>query len=383
MKEIYLDSSATTKVRPEVVKVMNEVFLKHYGNPSSQHKLGEKALKSINNVRKELSGEIGAKPYEIIFTSGGTESNNLAIQGIARANPEKKKIIISSIEHPSVTETCRFMKSQGYKIVKLPVDKEGILDIKQLEKEIDKNTLLVSVIHVNNVFGTIQDLNKIGKICKRKKVYFHTDAVQSLGKLDINVKKMNIDLLSASAHKIGGPKGIGFLYIKEGTRINSLFFGGGQEKNIRNGTENVSGIVGFGKALELGGKIDKFKIVKLRDKLIDELEKLGGKINGSKKRRIFNNIHVSFKGIDSENLIYFLSEKEIYVSVGSACKNKKKKESEILESLGLDKKEIEGSLRLSLEEKINKKDIGKVTKELKRYLKNNYSASKPSSSIAT
>jgi len=383
MKEIYLDNSATTKMKTKVVETMKKSLTKNYGNPSSLHKLGERTLKSMNGVREELAREIGAKSSEIIFTSGGTESNNLAIQGLARANSKKKKIIISSIEHPSVTETCKFMKSQGYKIVKISVDKEGILDIEQLEKKIDKNTLLVSVMHVNNVFGTIQDLNKIGKICKRKKVYFHTDAVQSFGKLEINVRNMNLDLLSSSAHKIGGPKGIGFLYIKEGTRINSLFFGGGQERNLRTGTENVSGIAGFGKALELEKEIDKFRIVKLRNKLIDELENLGGKINGSKKRRIFDNVHVSFEGIDSENLVYYLSEKGIYVSVGSACEGKKKKESGILKSLGLDKKEIKGSLRLSLGGKTTGKDIRKVVKEIVRYLKNNYSASKPSSSIAT
>ena len=383
MKEIYLDNSATTKMKSKVVEAMKKSLTKNYGNPSSQHKLGEDSLKLINGARKRFAKKLGAKPQEIIFTSGGTESNNLAIQGLARANPKKKKIIISSIEHPSVTETCKFMKSQGYKIVKISVDKEGILDIEQLEKEIDKNTLLVSVIHVNNVFGTIQDLNKIGKVCRRKKVYFHTDAVQSFGKLEINVINMNLNLLSASAHKIGGPKGIGFLYIKEGTLFNSLFFGGGQEKNLRSGTENVSGIAGFNKALDLEKNFDKKRVSKLRDELIEKLENFGGKINGSKKKRISDNVHVSLGGVDSENLVYYLSEKGIYVSVGSACENKKKKESEILESLGLDKNEIKGSLRLSLSEKTTGKDIRKVVKEIERYLKNNYSASKPSSSIAT
>jgi cysteine desulfurase len=369
MKEIYLDNSATTKVDSKVVKVVKEVFTKNYGNPSSLHSLGEKSRKAIDKSRKNLSREIGAKPQEIIFTSGGTESNNLAIQGLAKANSKKKKIIISSIEHPSITETCKFMKSEGYEIVEIPVNREGILNIEKLENSIDKNTLLVSVIHVNNVFGTIQNLKNIGKICKMKKVYFHTDAIQSFGKLKINIKDMNIDLLSASGHKIGGPKGTGFLYLKEGVKIKPLIFGGGQEKNIRSGTENVSGIVGFSKALDLEKTKNSLKISKLQKNLIDELEKLGGKINGSKEKRICNNVHVSFKEINSERLIYFLSERKIYASIGSACDRKKRNEDNLLKNIGMNKKEINGSIRFTLNKGTTEKDIRKVIEGVRRFLK--------------
>ncbi len=371
MEEIYLDNSATTKVDSKVVKVMKKVLLENYGNPSSLHSLGEKSRKAIDKSRKNLSREIGAKPQEIIFTSGGTESNNLAIQGLAKANPQKKKIIISSIEHPSITETCEFMKSEGYEIVEIPVNREGILNIEELENSIDKNTLLVSVIHVNNVFGTIQDLKNLGKICKMKKVYFHTDAIQSFGKLKIDVEDMNVDLLSASGHKIGGPKGTGFLYLKEGIKIKPFIFGGGQEKNIRSGTENVPGIVGFSNALKLKKTKDSLKISKLQKNLIDELEKLGGKINGSKEKRIYNNIHVNFKGVSSERLVYFLSERKIYASIGSACDRKKRNEDNLLKNIGMNKKEIESSIRFTLDSQTNKKDIKKVTKEIRNFLKNN------------
>ena len=371
MKEIYLDNSATTRINPVVVKSMEEVFLRTYGNPSSLHKLGEESLNSINIARKKFAKEIGAKSHEIVFTSCGTESNNLAIQGLARANPTKRKIIISSIEHPSITETCKFMKSQSYEIVEIPVDKEGILDTLLLEKEIDKDTLLVSLIHVNNLFGTIQDLKKIGKICKKKKVYFHTDAVQGFGKINLNVRDMNIDLLSASAHKIGGPKGIGFLYFREEIKIDPLIFGGGQERNLRSGTENVSGIIGFAKALELERKVDKKKIKNIRDEFIELLETLGGKINGSKEKRSFDNIHVSFEKISSEKLVYHLSEKKIYASVGSACDTKKKTERKILKSIEMDEKSINGSIRFTLSDKTNKRDVRKVIKEIKNFLKNN------------
>jgi len=371
MNEIYLDNASTTRVKPKVVKVMRKVLLENYGNPSSQHRMGEESLKLIHGSRKKFAKELGAKPQEIFFTSGGTESNNLAIQGLARANLKKRKIIISSIEHPSIIETCKFMKSQGYEIVEIPVDSKGLLNIEKLKNEINRDTLVVSIIHVNNVFGTIQNLREIGKICKQKKVYFHTDAVQSFGKLRMNVKNLNLDLLSASGHKIGGPKGIGILYIRDGTNIEPILFGGGQEKNIRNGTENSSGIMGFEKSLELINKINKGKILKLRNKFIENLEKLGGIINGSKEKRIFNNVHVSFRRINSERLVHYLSENRIYSSVGSACDSKKKLENKILKNIGLNKELIGGSIRFSLNENITKRDIEKVTNKIKKFLRKN------------
>ncbi|MCH7568125.1 MAG: cysteine desulfurase [Nanoarchaeota archaeon] len=364
-KQIYLDYAATTPVDKEVVKEMQKYFLEEYGNPSSLHELGEKAFDEINKAREKLAKEIDARSWEIIFTSGGTESDNLAIQGLARAYT-KKKIIISAIEHPAIMDVCNHMEGQGYEIKKIKVDKSGLLDMAKLENEIDDNTLLVSIIHVNNIIGTIQDLGKIGELCRKKDVLFHTDAVQSFGKLKIDVEKMNIDLLSASGHKLGGPKGIGFLYVREGVKISPLIYGGGQEKGLRSGTENVPGIVGFAKALELSKKINKEKVRKLRDRLIEGLGDIDGRINGSSEKRIYNNVHVSFQGIESESLVYYLSKKGIYVSAGSACDSKKEKEEHVLKAIGLKEKDIGGSLRISLSQELTSKDIDFVVKEIKK-----------------
>jgi len=366
---IYLDNAAAAKVYPEVAEEMKKYLTDEYGNPSSIHQLGDRAAEAIKMAREKIAKEIGAKPWEIIFTSGGTEANNLAINGLSIANNKKKKIIISSIEHPSVSELCKFLQNWGYKIVEIPVDKEGIIDISKLEKEIDAETLLVSIMHVNNEIGTMQDIKKIGEICKQKRVYFHTDAVQSFGKLNIDVKNMNIDMLSASGHKIGGPKGIGFLYVREGIKISPIMIGGGQERGFRSGTENVPGIAGFAKALEIAKKVNKDKIIKLRYTLIFELEKIGGKINGSKTKRIYNNVNVSFPGIEGDTAVVFLSQKGIMCSTGSACKSKNLKESHVLSALGLTKKEIAGSLRFTLNEDISEKDINYIVSEVDKIVK--------------
>jgi len=368
-KIIYLDNAATTKVYPEVAEEMKKYLTEEYGNPSSIHSLGDRAAEAIKIAREKIAKEIGAKPWEIIFTSSGTEANNLVINGLGIANPKKKKIIISSIEHPSVSEACKFLLKWGYKIVEIPVDKEGIVDLKRLEKEIDDQTLLVSVMHVNNEIGTMQDIKRIGEICKQKRVYFHTDAVQSFAKLNIDVSNMKIDLLSASGHKIGGPKGIGFLYIGEGIKISPIAVGGGQERGFRSGTENVPGIMGLAKALELAKKVNKDKIIKLRYALIFELEKIGGKINGSKTKRIYNNVNVSFSGIEGDTAVVYLSEKGIICSTGSACKSKQLKESHVLAALGLTKKEISGSLRFTLNEDISEKDINYIVSEVDKVVK--------------
>jgi len=366
MKKLYLDEAATTRVYPEVVEAMKPFFLEEYGNPSSLHEMGESALKAINKARKTLAEEIGAKAHEIYFTSGGTESDNWVIQGISKAYPNKKKIIISAIEHAAIMETCEFMEEQGYEIVKIPVDSEGLIDLARLENEIDENTLLVSIIHVNNIFGVIQDLEKIGELCKKKDVLFHTDAIQSFGKLDIDVSKINISLLSASGHKIGGPKGIGFLYVKEGVDIKPLIIGSGQERGLRSSTENVPGIIGFAKALEINKKIDKEKISKVRSKLMSRLEKIGGIINGSKNERIYNNIHVSFSGVDNETLVVFLSHRGIYVSAGAACNSKKHKEDYVLKALGLKDEETKGSIRISIGSDFGEEDVDFVVSEIEK-----------------
>ena len=370
MREIYLDNAATTRVKESVFSAMKPFFLGNYGNPSSLHEMGEKAEKEINNARKLFAKEIGALPEEIIFTSGGTESNNLAIQGVVNANKNKKKnkILVSSIEHPCVMEVCKYLGGK-YNVVKIPVGSSGLIDFNFLEKEIDNKTLMVSVMHANNIIGTVQDITLIGKMCSKKGVLFHTDAVQTFGKIKIDVKRACVSLLSASAHKIGGPKGGGLLYLKKGTKINPILYGGGQERGLRSGTENVPGIIGFAKALEKVKKIDQRKIQKIRDYLIDKLESsenLRAKINGSKKERLANNVHVSFPGIENETLVAFLSHKGIYVSAGSACDSNKEKEDHVLKALGLSRKEISGSIRITLNEEITKKDVDFVIKNLEK-----------------
>ena len=278
-KIIYLDNASTTQVRKEVVEVMNKVMLEDYGNPSSSHRLGEEAMKKINEVRGKIANEIGAKANEIIFTSGATEANNLVLNGVCGMENSRKNIFISAIEHSSVYECAMNLKSRGYNIVEIPVNVDGIIDIDFMEKNIDENTLLVSVIHGNNEIGVLQDLNSIGKICKKNGTLFHSDCVQSFGKEKIRVRYWNLDFISASGHKIGASKGIGFLYVKEGLKLKPLFVGGGQEAGRRAGTENSPGIVGFGKALEIVKKEKWEDVRKIRDYFVKELIKLGGRIN--------------------------------------------------------------------------------------------------------
>ena len=358
MKSLYFDNSATTAVYPAVAKLISNVMLSDYGNPSSNHAFGDKSQKLLLSARTKLARAIGSKVHEIYFTSGTTESNNLAIQGLARAYPEKKKIIISAIEHPSIRETCLYLKTLGYKIVEIPVSSEGFIDLAFLEKGIDSETLFVSVMHANNIFGTIQNLKKIGDICKRKGVLFHTDCAQSFGKMKLLVHDWNIDLLSASAHKIGGPKGVGFLYVRDGVAITPLIFGGGQEKGLRSGTENVPAIIGFAKACEISLKKDWTKISEMRDLFIDKLRGIGGKLVGARGiSRLSNNIFVTFSGMNAEDILYKLSEKGIYVSIGSACDSKKEKENSALKAIGLSSTDMKSSLRISLPVDVTKKDI--------------------------
>lgn len=365
MKRIYLDNSATTQVDKEVVKAMMPYFSEKFGNPNSLHEFGREAREAVENARKKIAEMINCEPEEIIFTSGGTESNNLAIKGLIG---EKKHIITSKIEHPSVLETCRELEKQGYKVDYISVDKEGIINIQELKRKISNNTLLVSIMHVNNEIGTIQPLEEIGKICREFGVLFHTDAVQSFGKIKIDVKNINIDLLSASGHKINAPKGVGFLYVKKEIKIKPLVNGGGHEKNLRSGTENVPGIVGFGKACEIADKKmkEKEKIKKLRDKLIQELEKIPGtRLNGSRNLRIFNNVNVSFSGIEGEALVLMLDKEGIATSTGSACSSHSLEPSHVLKAIGLSDLEAHGSLRLSLGWENNEKEINFVIDKIR------------------
>ena len=366
--ELYFDNSSTTRVYPDVVKAMNKIMLNDYGNPSSQHAMGDNANKLIISARKNIAKNLGAKPSEIFFTSGATESNNWVFSGLAHTNNLKKKILISQIEHPSVRETANLFRNWGYQIVEIPVYNDGFIDMRFIEENIDSNTLLVSVIHGNNIFGTIQDLKKIGDICKHKNTLFNTDAAQTFGKLKILVHDWNIDLLSASAHKIGGPKGVGLLYVKESVKFSPLIYGGGQEKGLRSGTENTAGIIGFAKALEISKSEDWNSLNKMRDYLIEKLELLGGRIVGSKLKRIPNNIFVTFDRVDAEKLLYYLSSRGIYISTGSACDSKKEVEDVALKAIGLTAKEMKSSIRISLPIRVTKKDVNYFLNVLKKLI---------------
>jgi len=363
MKEIYLDHAATTPVRQEAIKAMQPYFSEKFGNASSLHLFGREARDAVEDARKKIAKIINAEPEEIIFTSGGTEADNMAIKEIAFANKSKERneIITSNIEHDAVIESCKRLERSGFNIKYLDVNKEGIVNMNSLMKNITPKTFLVSVMHANNEIGTIQPIDEIGKICKTRKVYFHTDAVQTFCKEKIDVKKMNIDLLSASGHKIYGPKGIGFLFIKKGTNIQPLLDGGGHEFGMRSGTENVPAIVGFAKAAELAEKEmqkENLRLKKLRDKLIKSILKIkGSMLNGSASKRLSNNVNVSFSGVEGEGIILKLDKQGIAASTGSACSSKSLEPSHVLIALGLSHLEAHGSLRLTLGKSNTDKDL--------------------------
>jgi len=361
MKKIYLDNAATTKVDSEVAKKMSEFFVNNCGNASSQHLIGREAKEELEKARGEIAKFVGCESGEIVFTSGGTESNNLALKGLALANPNKKHIVTSVIEHPSILETCKALERQGYDVDYVNVGGDGVVSVMDIEKKIRNDTLVVSVMHVNNEIGTIQPVEEIAKICKKKGVYFHTDAVQGFAKVDLDLT--NVDLMSVSGHKIHSPKGVGFLYIKKGTKISPIIDGGGQEGGLRSGTENVPGIVGLAEALKV--KIDRENVEKIRDRIVEGLLKISGtKINGSRENRIYNNIDVSFYGIEGESLMLMLDSEGICVSTGSACASTKLKESYVLKAIGVEELYIHGSLRLTLDE-ITEKEADFVVKKIR------------------
>ncbi len=379
MKRVYLDHAATTPMALEVFEAMKPYFTEKFGNASSLHALGGEARDALEKARKQIADFIGARSSEIIFTSGGTESDNLAIMGVAFSDnaafgtkDQKNHIITSKIEHPAVRETCKYLEKMGWKVTWLDVNEEGLVNPKDVEKAITKETILVSIMHVNNEIGTIQPIEEIGKICKKHKIYFHTDAVQSYGKLDLDVKKMNIDLLSVSGHKIYGPKGVGFLYINQNVKIVPITHGGGHETGLRSGTENVSGAVGMAKATELCKARIKFETERLRKlqlNIIDELLKMPGtRLNGSKEKRIYNNVNISFEGVEGEALLLRLDEKGICVSTGSACSSKSLEPSHVLSAIGLKPEQAHGSLRLTLGKDNTGEDIDYVIKTIKEII---------------
>ncbi|MCX6737946.1 MAG: cysteine desulfurase family protein [Candidatus Parcubacteria bacterium] len=367
-KEIYLDNAATTEMDPLVLRAMLPFLKEGYGNASSPHALGQKAKTAIEKARNIIAKSISADPSEIVFTSGGTESNNFAIKGIAFQNKDKgNHIITTKIEHPSVLNVYKWLENQGFKISYIETDKYGFISSKELDKAITKKTILVSIIHGQNEFGTIQDLETLGKVCKKHDVYFHTDACQSYTKTDINVKKQAVDLITLNAHKIHGPKGVGVLYVRKGTRIMTWQHGGGQEIDRRSGTENVAGIVGFGRAVELGLNKNHIKAMrKLKNILIKELIKIPRvKINGPRDERGLPNIvNAVFLGIEGEAIVGLLDMENIYAATGSACSSNKLEPNPALLAIGLMPQEVNGTVRFSLSRFNTEKEIEKLLNKL-------------------
>lgn len=347
---IYFDNNATTPIDPRVKEKIKEV-LELFGNPSSLYPIGKKVRDMIEEVREEVANFIGAKRDEIFFTSSGSEANNWAIRGVLEANPDKDSIFVSSIEHPSIIELCKYLEKKHGKVYYIPVDRYGVVDIDFIEKNLNERTAIVSVMHANNEIGTIQPIREISKICKRKGIIFHSDAVQTLGKIKVNVDDLGVDLLSGSAHKIYGPKGVGFLYIRKGTSINSIIHGE-QEKKMRGGTENVIGIIAMGKAVSiLKEEMEKtHKTIKeLSQKIVNSLKNIDGvHFNGHPENRLNSTINVSIEGIDGEALLMALATKDIYVSTGSACSEGKEGPSHVLKAIGLSDELAESTIRISL-----------------------------------
>ena len=354
MHKIYFDNAATTPVRPEVKEAMQPYFCEKYGNPSGMYKLASECRRDMELVRKQIGETLGASPEEIYFTSGGTESDNWAIKSTAQLLQEKgRHIITSKIEHHAVLNSCTYLEKQGFEVTYLDVDEWGSVRLDVLEKMIRKDTILISVMYANNEVGTIQPIHQIGKIAKKNNIFFHTDAVQAYGQLLINVKKENINLLSASAHKFNGPKGVGFLYIDKKMPLSSYIHGGKQEKNHRAGTENVAGIIGMGKAAELtfATQTEREKQVQqMRDyfmkKLCEEIPYC--RINGSITKRLPGNCNVSFQFIDGNELLLLLDEKNICASAASACSTGAASPSHVLTAMGIPKQLARGTLRLTI-----------------------------------
>jgi len=348
---VYLDHSATTPVDPRVLQFMEPYFSEKYGNASSLHSFGTEARKAVEEAREKVAKVIGAKPEEVAFTSGGTESNNTAIKGAAFA-ARKGHIITSSVEHKCVMETCNWLQDRGFKVTFLPVDRYGAVSAGDVKAAMRKDTIIVSVMHGNNEIGTINDIKAIGKVCRDAGVPFHTDVVQSVTKVPVDVERMNIDMLSISSHKIYGPKGAGALYVRNGTKLEPLMHGGGHERGLRSGTENVAGIAGFGEAIRLADAERSTvmpRLEGLRDKMIKDVLKIEDSwLNGHPKMRLPHNAHFCFRRIEGEALVMRLDMEGVAASTGSACSSKKLEPSHVLLAIGLKPEEAHGSLRLTL-----------------------------------
>jgi len=363
-KQVYMDHSATTAVDPAVTESMLPYFSEKYGNPSSLYSIGRQSRRAVEESRQKVADLIGARKEEIIFTGSGTESDNLAIKGIALKNRNKgDNIITSSIEHHAVLHTCKYLEKNGFKVTYLPVNKEGLVAPSDVEKAITPQTILITIMHANNEIGTIQPIEEIGKIAKEKNIPFHTDAVQTVGKIPVNVDTLGVSLLSMSAHKIYGPKGVGALYLRKGTLVEPQMHGGGHERNIRSSTENVPGIVGFGKACELAKTHlpDEANMAKLRDSLIKGVLAINDSyLNGHPTKRLPGNANFRFSYIEGESMILNLDMKGVAASTGSACSSTSLEPSHVLISIGLRPEESHGSLRLTLGRENTQEDVDYV-----------------------
>lgn len=369
MKQIYLDNAATTHVDKEVLKEMTKYFSVKYGNPGSFHSKGLEAKEAVDDSRKKIADILNCQTEEIIFTSGGTESVNLAIKGIAFANKSKgNHIITSKIEHHAVLYSCEYLEKNGFDVTYIDVDKYGLVNPEDVKKAITDKTILISIMYANNEIGTIEPIKKIGEIAKAKRIYFHTDACQA-GSMNLDVLDLNVDLMTLNSGKIYGPKGAGLLYVKKGVKIEPLLHGGGQEFGLRSGTENVPGIVGFAKALELVQKNkekENKRLIKLRDYLIRNILKKIPKtiLNGHLTERLPNNVNVSFLDIEGEAIVLHLNEYGIYASTGSACTSKSLEPSHVITAIGLPYEASHGSIRFSLGKETEMEDIKYVLKVL-------------------
>ena len=371
MKTTYMDYSATTYVKPEVLDAMMPFFTEKFGNPSSFYGISRETKMAVDNARAQVAKALNCAPNEVYFTGGGSEADNWAIKGIATAHMKKgNHIITTKIEHHAVLHTCEFLEKLGFEVTYLDVNEEGFIDLKQLEEAITDKTILVSIMFANNEIGTIQPIKEIGALCREKKVLFHTDAVQAVGSVPVDVKEMNIDLLSLAGHKLYGPKGIGALYIRRGVRIDNLIHGGGQERGRRAGTENIPGVVGLGKAIEIATENieeNRVRLTMLRDKLIDGiLERIPyARLNGPRgDKRLPGNSNISFEFIEGESILLSLDFEGICASSGSACTSGSLDPSHVLLAIGLPHEKAHGSLRTTLGAASTEEDVEKLLNEL-------------------
>ena len=368
---IYMDHSATSPVDPEVFEAMKPYFQEEFGNASTLYKLGRDGKRAMENARAQVASIIGAEPKDIIFTSGGTESDNIAIKGtVYKLKNKGRHIITSNIEHPAVHETCKYLEKNGFEVTYVPVGTNGLLKASDVEAAIKDDTILITVMHANNEIGTIQPIAEIGKIAHENGILFHTDAVQSVGKIPVDVNALNVDMLSISSHKLYGPKGIGALYIKKGVRLEPIIHGGGHERGLRPGTENVPAIVGFGKACQLAEENleeESARLTRLRDKLVDAVLEQNEEayLNGDREKRLPGNANFRFTGIEGESLILHLDSKGIAASTGSACSSTKLEPSQVLMAIGLEEVEAHGSLRISLGRENTEEDIDHAITSIK------------------